>query len=127
MKASEISLTVYLQHILESIERIESYVEGIAFKDFEQASMIQDAVVRNMEVMGEASHNIIKFFPAYTKANAHIPLVESYGMRCSLAHGYFDISEKIVWNTIQDDLPELKEKVLKSLNALSHTHQSLHR
>jgi len=127
LKASEISLTVYLQHILESIERIESYVEGIALKDFEQASMIQDAVVRNMEVMGEASHNIIKFFPEYTKANAHIPLVESYGMRCSLAHGYFDISEKIVWNTIQDDLPELKEKVFKSLNALSHTHQSLHR
>ncbi len=77
--------------------------------------------------MGEASNNIIKFFPEYTKANPHIPLVESYGMRCSLAHGYFDISEKIVWNTIQDDLPELKDKVLKSLKELSGTHQPLNK
>ena len=107
MSRNQKQLTLYLDHILEAISRIQHYVEEIDESLFLANGLIQDAVIRNFEVIGEASRNITKHYPEYVKKHAHIPFSIAYEMRNSLAHGYFQVDLAIVWTTIENDLPEL--------------------
>jgi len=108
-------LISYLKHILDAISRIERYVEDIDLVSFVENELIQDAVIRNLEVIGEASRNIEKHYPEYAKKHAALPLSSAYEMRNSLAHGYFKIDFEIVWKTIERDLPEF-ELLIESLS-----------
>lgn len=72
---------------------------------------MQDAVIRNLEVLGEASHNIEKHHPAFAASHAELPLAFAYQMRNALAHGYFTVDLEIVWRTVQRDLPRLLPQV----------------
>ena len=74
---------------------------------FMNTQLVQDAVIRNFEVIGEASHNIEKLYPEFAAAHPELPLAFAYQMRNALAHGYFKIDLAIVWKTIQTDLPQL--------------------
>ena len=97
----------YLDHILEAVERIQQYtehVDGVAFLD---SSLIQDAVIRNIEVIGEAANNIRRHAPDFALQHPHVPWEAIYAMRNRVAHGYFRVDFELVWKTVTVDLPEL--------------------
>lgn len=76
---------------------------------FLETEMAQDAVIRNIEVIGEASHNIEKHHPEFAHGHPDLPLAFAYQMRNAVAHGYLDL--EIVWRTIQKDLPILYRQI----------------
>lgn len=109
----------YLAHILQAIARIRHYTEDMDEVTFLQNEMVQDAVIRNFEIIGEASRNIDRFHPEFAEAHPEIPLAFAYEMRNALAHGYFKVDLEIVWKTIQNDLPELEKLIGSTLDTLS--------
>ena len=111
MKRDPQRLPDYLNHILEAIERIEEYVSELDEMAFLGNKLVQDAVVRNFEVIGEASNNIEKRFPEFVEAHPELPLASAYQMRNAVAHGYFQVDFEILWKTIHRDLPGLHTKV----------------
>jgi uncharacterized protein with HEPN domain len=109
----------YLQHIVEAIARIQRYIEDIDELAFLDNELIQDAVIRNLEIVGEASQNIYKNFPDFVSEHSDVPFLAAYEMRNALAHGYFKVDFEIVWKTIERDLPELEvmiDTLLKQFN-----------
>ncbi|SCZ58888.1 MULTISPECIES: HepT-like ribonuclease domain-containing protein [Photorhabdus] len=74
---------------------------------------MQDAVIRNFEIIGEASNNIGKHYHNFAVANPELPLSFAYQMRNALAHGYFKVDFEIVWKTIHSDLPRLYQQILE--------------
>ena len=111
MKRDPQRLPDYLNHILEAIERIEEYVSELDEMAFLGNKLVQDAVVRNFEVIGEASNNIEKRFPEFVAAHPELPLASAYQMRNAVAHGYFQVDFEILWKTIHRDLPGLHTKL----------------
>ena len=111
MKRDPQRLPDYLNHILEAIKRIEEYVSELDEMAFLGNKLVQDAVIRNFEVIGEASNNIEKRFPEFVAAHPELPLTSAYQMRNAVAHGYFQVDFEILWKTIQRDLPDLHTKV----------------
>ena len=109
----------YLEHILLAIKRIQEYCSEIDELGFLQCQLIQVAVIRNFEVIGEASRNIERLFPDFAVAHPDLPLMIAYEMRNALAHGYFKVDLQIVWKTIEVNLPILEEQVLKAIEASS--------
>ena len=101
---------VYLEHILESIKKIEDFVYGITKFEFDRSVLIQDAVIRNIEIIGEATKKISKQF---TKSHPEIPWQDMAGMRDKLIHDYLDFDLEVVWKTVESDLPLLKELIQK--------------
>lgn len=110
----------YLGHILEAIERIQSYVEHVDEVGFLSSKIIQDAVIRNLEVIGEASRNIERVHPEFAAAHPELPLALANDMRNALAHGYFKVDLEIVWKTIQGNLPDLHAQITEVSATLSH-------
>lgn len=100
--------SLFLDDILESIERIEEYAQNITFETFLEDKKTFDAVIRNLEVIGEASKCLSKEFK---EENSEINWRGVAGMRDKLIHGYFGIDPEIVWKTIQKRLPELKIQI----------------
>ena len=74
---------------------------------FSYDELIQDAVIRNLEIVGEACRNLERDHPDFAAAHPELPLAFAYEMRNALAHGYFKVDLAIVWKTIETDLPEL--------------------
>ena len=111
-------LTDYLQHVLQAIDRILSYSGGFDEAAFIGNELVQDAVIRNFEVIGEASHNIEMQFPEYAAAHPELPLAFAYQMRNAIAHGYYRVDLKIVWRTIATDLPDFRALVRAAANEL---------
>ncbi len=71
----------------------------------------QDAVIRNLEIIGEACNNVVKNDPAFAKLHPELPWGFAYEMRNALSHGYFKVDLDIVWATITSDLPGLKQQL----------------
>jgi len=100
----------YLEHIDEAIRRIISYSAG-EWDEFSRNSMAQDAIIRNLEIVGEA----VKHLSAATKARRpEIPWQQVAGLRDVLIHDYMGVSLRRVWNVVRKDLPEL-HKAIQSL------------
>jgi uncharacterized protein with HEPN domain len=108
----------YLGHILEAIERIQRYTTGIDGVGFVKSEIVQDAVIRNFEVIGEASRNIERAHPEFAAAHPELPLSIAYDMRNVLSHSYFEVDFEIVWKTIHNDLPQLHQLVSALLKGL---------
>ncbi len=118
MNLDQQRLIDYLGYILAAIERIRRYVENIDEVAFLQNEMAQDAVIRNFEIIGEASHNIEDHYPEFAADHPELPLAFAYQMRNAVAHGYFKVDLEIVWKTIHNDLPGLCEQVQEVLEDL---------
>jgi uncharacterized protein with HEPN domain len=104
--------TVYLHHILDAIESIEEYTKGMSENEFLSDSMAHDAVVRQIEIIGEAARNVSdQFQNKYPK----LPWAKMIGIRNKIIHEYFNVNFAIVWDTIKDDLPLLKKSIKKIL------------
>lgn len=104
---------IYLEHILDAVERIEEYVEGMSEEEFMEETQIQDAVIRRFEIIGEATKNIPDDFK---KGYPDILWKKMAGMRDVLIHGYTDVDIKLVWDTIKLRLPDLKERIEELLS-----------
>lgn len=106
-------VSVYIQDILESIDRIEDYTGSIDEDEFNENIQVQDAVLRRLEIIGEAVKNIDNNF---RNENSQIPWKQIAGMRDILIHQYFGVNLKRVWLVLKRDIPELKTK----LNSLEY-------
>ncbi|MCD5406936.1 MAG: DUF86 domain-containing protein [Desulfotomaculum sp.] len=104
--------SVYLKHVLESIQLIEEYICNISREDFYKSKQIQDAVIRRFEIIGEATKNIS---PLFKSRYNRVPWREMAGMRNVLIHEYFGVDLQDVWDTCINDLPSLKKQVLEML------------
>jgi len=103
----------YLDHMLEAIRLIRSYVEGFSKEDFLADKRTQQAVILNIVVIGEAATKLADEYPEFV---AHYPEVQwksMRGMRNRMAHGYFDINLDIVWDTIWQSIPVLAQQIQK--------------
>jgi len=103
--------SLYLTHILECIANIEDYTSD-GKETFLNSKIIQDAVIRNLEIIGEATKRISKNLRSQ---NPNIPWREMAGLRDVLIHDYFGIDVKIVWNVVEQELPRLKQKISDAL------------
>lgn len=104
---------IYLHDILEAIEIItEEYVSGFTFKQFEQDKKTQDAVIRQIAIIGEAFNKLGR-----DSADTYpdLPIKEAVAMRNVLVHNYDWVDTKEVWNTIKSDLPKLRKTVTRLL------------
>jgi uncharacterized protein with HEPN domain len=100
----------YLNDILESISDVALFIEDMSYADFSFDRKTIHAVVRSIEIIGEAARHI----PKPVKDKAHeIPWKEIIGMRNKIAHEYFGIDNKIVWDTAKRYLPKLKKQLAK--------------
>ena len=117
MSKADLRATDFLAHILQAIERIETYVADTSELDFLRNELVQDAVIRNFEVIGEASHNIETRYPEFAQAHPELPLAIAYQMRNAVAHGYFQVDLEILWKTIHNDLPTLHRMVKAAMPA----------
>lgn len=108
-------IKVYLDDILDSIEKIEEYTRGVDFEKFDSNSELQDAVVRRLEIIGEAVKNL----PTETK-NEHreIPWKQIAGMRDILIHEYAGVSLKRVWKVITENITPLKKTVTEIIKKI---------
>lgn len=99
---------LFMEDIIESIGLIRSYVENMYFDDFERDRKTIDAVVRNFEIIGEAS----KFIPDDIRMKyENVDWKGIVGLRNRIAHEYFDISLSIVWHIVTEELPILEEQM----------------
>jgi uncharacterized protein with HEPN domain len=110
-KSDILRLPEDLWHIVQAIDRVHRYVDGMVESTFLQDEKTQDAVIRNFEVIGEASNNIKNYHPDFISQHPEVPLNFAYEMRNALAHGYFKIDFEVVWKTIHTDLPDLRAQV----------------
>lgn len=117
-------LADYLTHIREAIERIARYTTDLDEVAFLDNQMAQDAVIRNLEIIGEASHNIETRHPEFAAANPELPLASAYQMRNAVAHGYFKVDMEIVWRTVHRDLPPLHAQIITAIASLNHQPRS---
>ena len=103
---------VFIQNILECIVKIETYTNS-GKEEFMRSDLIQDAVMRNLEIIGEATKRISQ---EIKKLHQDIPWRQMAGLRDVLIHDYMGISLKIVWNVVQNELPQLKIKIIELLD-----------
>jgi uncharacterized protein with HEPN domain len=101
--------SIYLQHILEAIEQIEEYVSDINYESFRGTKLLQDGVIRQLEIIGEASKQLSQISRDKTP---RVPWRSIAGMRDKLIHQYFGVDIDAVWSTVIDDLPELKKNLM---------------
>ncbi len=99
---------LFLEDILESIQKIEQYVKGFNFEDFEKDDKSVDAVIRNFEIIGEAAKNIP---PTIRNKYQSIYWQGVIGLRNRVIHDYFGVDLKIVWQILKKNLPDLKDQV----------------
>lgn len=118
MSRDQQRLQDYLTHIIEATQRIYHYTEDIDEVGFLTNNLVQDAVIRNIEVIGEASNNIDKHYNDFTKLHPELPLIFAYEMRNAVAHGYFKVDMEIVWKTIKNDLPIFEQQTRVVLQQL---------
>ena len=109
---NELRQTDFLQHMLLAIKRIEEYIGQHPEDYFLNTPILQDAVVRNIEILGEASQNLLKRFPEFTSANPTVPWEAIYYMRNRIIHGYVSIDYQLVWGLISKDLPDLQMQLI---------------
>ncbi len=101
-----------VEDMLTSIDKIKNYTSGLSFEKFSSNSMVIDAVIRNLEIIGEAAAHI----PATViEKTPDIPWRQLKGMRNLVIHEYFNISLKIIWDTIQSDLDPLIDPLQRLL------------
>lgn len=106
---------VYLRHILDSSAKIEAYLQGVNEEKFSRNTLIQDGLIRQLEIIGEAVKRVSS---GLRDQYAHIPWKDIAGMRDKLIHDYFGIDLEAVWMTSINDVPRLSEQIRHILQDL---------
>ncbi len=97
-----------LLHMLEAIDNVFEFVDGVSFEEYKLNKILRFAVIKNLEIIGEAAYLLTKDF---RQAHSEVEWIPVIGMRHVLVHGYYQIKDEIVWATIQTELHPLREKV----------------
>ena len=105
---------VYLHHILDAITQIEEYVRGKSSAAFKHDRLLQDGVIRQLSVLGEAARHVSS---ALQQSYPTVPWADVVGMCNILIHDYVEIDAAEVWKTVRDDLLVLREQIRQILNA----------
>ena len=106
---------VYLRDMLEAIEKIENYTDDMSRDDFLENEMVKDAVLRNLEVLGEAAKQI----PDNVRdENPDVEWKKIAGLRDILTHVYFGVDMEIIWDIVKNKNPGLKEKISDMLSEM---------
>ena len=114
MSEKERDYLLFLEDILNAIEKIEIYTKELSFEDFCANSMAADAVIRNFEVIGEATNNVLE---KIKKKYPNVEWKEATGFRNVLIHDYFGIDLESVWDTIKNNIPSFKRHIAEVLKA----------
>lgn len=104
----------FLADIKEAVVRLDAYTENLSYEQFLEDKKTQDAVVRNLEIIGEAAKNISEELKTM---HARIPWKDLAGVRDKLIHHYFGVNFDIVWNIVKQELPQVLsqiEEILKT-------------
>jgi uncharacterized protein with HEPN domain len=101
----------YLQHIALAIERIQRYVADLSASGLAADDKTQDAVLRNIEVIGEAARNVQRHHADFAAAQSQVPWAVMIGMRNRVSHGYFSVDWDLIWATVHQDLPTLSAQI----------------
>lgn len=99
---------VRLLHMLEAIDNIFEFTQGVSFEQYQMNKILRFAIIKNLEIVGEASYLLTKEF---RRKHAYIEWDEIIHMRHVLVHGYYQIRDEIIWATIQIELAPLREKI----------------
>lgn len=106
---------LFLEDIIQSIDHIDSFIAGISYEEFILDEKTSSAVIRHLEIIGEASKNIPDSIRTlYTD----IPWKNMAGLRDRLIHGYFGISHKIIWSTCKNFLPQIKFRINEIIQSI---------
>ena len=109
-------LCAYLQDVLDAAASIRTFTQGLPYEAFESTDLVRSAVERKFEIIGEALRQASLYFPGSVDS---VPdLKDAINQRNRIAHGYFDVDSKVLWDTIKNDLQPLATEVsrLKSLH-----------
>ena len=101
-----------LNHMIEAIDNIFEFVEGKSFEIYKNDKILRFAIIKNLEIIGEAAYLLTKDFK--NKYNS-IEWNDMIGMRHILVHGYYQIRDEIIWATIETELQPLKDNILSLL------------
>lgn len=104
---------IYIYHIRDSVKKIIDYSKDVSESDFKKKTIIQDAIIRQIEIIGEASSKLSSDFK---KKYNNIPWKNIIGMRNKLIHDYFGVDINAVWKTIKMDIPFLKIEIIKIID-----------
>jgi len=103
---------VYIDHIFDCIRKIKEFSSGLTFNEFKTNELVQDAIIRNIEIIGEASKKV----SSDTKQTYYkIAWKEISGIRDKLIHDYMGIDVEVVWKTIKEDIPTLEKLIAEIL------------
>jgi len=105
---------VHLRYMLDAIEQLERYTRGMSESEFLSRPMVQDAVARQIEIVGEAAKNLSAEFQ---DLHPKLPWLKTIGIHSKIVREDYKLNTDIVWDTVQDDLPLLKHTIRKLLQA----------
>ncbi|MCD6384659.1 DUF86 domain-containing protein [Candidatus Sumerlaeota bacterium] len=106
------SYRMFVEDVLDAMEKIERYIKGLSYETFTKSEMIVDAVIRNLEIIGEASRNLPE---NVRRKYPDIPWKRIIGLRNIVIHEYFGIDLSIIWEIITRNLPETKPLITEML------------
>jgi len=109
-------MTLYIKDILDAMNSIENFIVGMDFQAFKKDDKTSSAVIRKLEIIGEASEKVPE--KIRTQSN-QIPWKEMAGMRDRLIHFYFGVNLRLVWNAITEEIPKAKPHLQKILSQLT--------
>lgn len=108
----------FLLHMFDAVGQIRLYMTGKTAEDFLSDRLLQDGVVRNFEILGEAAKNLLDALPEASTKYPGIPFAAIYGMRNQLSHGYFVIDLDVVWKVIERDIPSPRKELEAAIASL---------
>ena len=107
--------SVFINHILDAINKIEKYIQGIDEEAFKNNDLVQDGVIRQIEIIGEA---VKRLSDDLTSQSPDLPWQDIAGMRDKLIHDYFGVDIDTVWLTVKKDIPDLKQEIKRIIKSL---------